>query len=107
MKKLMNITLIALSLVALFATSGFAAESMVDDYEFTAIDNGVTISIEAPASHEECNSYASLQNEIDLALESLNYDTDISAKECAHADKNEEANAEKIYRLLESISFDG
>ncbi|MCP4290394.1 MAG: hypothetical protein GY780_00995 [bacterium] len=107
MKKFTNVSLIALSLVALFATSGFAAESMVDDYEFTAIDNDVTIEIDVPASHEDCNSYASLQNEIDLALDILNFDSEITAKECAHTDTQDEANAEKIYLVLENISFDG
>ncbi len=107
MKKLTNVSLIALSLVALFATAGFAAETSADEYEFTALYNDVVIEFPSDLSHEDCNRYAALQNSIDLTLSVLEYDLDINDSSCSHPDQAQKVAAKNINRILEDISFDG
>ncbi len=107
MKKLMNVSLIALSLVAIFATAGMAAETSADEYEFTALYNDVIVEFPGEVSHEDCNISAALQNRIDLTLSVLAYDEDISATECSHPDSEEQAASQNVNRILEEISFDG
>ena len=107
MKKLLNVSLIALSLVAIFATAGLAAEESADEYEFTALYNDVVVEFPAEISHEECSNYASLQNKTDLTLTVLQYDEDITEPECSHPDHEQQVASQKINRILEEISFDG
>ena len=58
-------------------------------------------------SHEECSVYASLQNKVDLALNVLEYDEDITEPECSHPDHEQQVAAQNVNRILEEISFDG
>ena len=107
MKKLLNVSLIALSLVALFATAGLANENTADEYEFTALYNDVVVDFPSPISPEECSVYASLQNRVDQATNILQYDTVANATTCSHPDQAAEMAAQNVNRILEEISFDG
>ena len=107
MKKLINVSLVALSLVAIFASASLATEKSADEYEFTALYNDVVIEFPGEINHEECSLYASQQNKIDLALSVLNYDEDITEPECTHPDHEQQMAAQNVNRILEEISFDG
>ncbi len=107
MKKLLNISLIALSLVTIFASGALASEKPADEYEFTALYNDVVVEFPSEVSHEECTTYAKLQNKIDLTLNVLQYDEDITKAECSHTNHEQNVAAKKVNRILEEISFDG
>ena len=107
MKKLLHVTLIALSLATVFASASLANTTSNDEYEFTALYNDVLVEFPAKISHEDCNTYARLQNKIDLRLDVLQYDQDISKAECSHPDADQKASQLKVNRILEEISFDG
>ncbi len=106
MKKLHNTTVIALTLITVFASASLASVS-ADEYEFTALYNDVVIEFPAPVSHEDCNNYAVLQNRVDRTLDAFEYDLDISEAECTHQDSARELAKLKVERSLSELGFDG
>lgn len=106
MKNLLKTTVVTLALVTIFASASMA-NTVADEYEFTALDNDVVIEFPGTVSHEECNNYAILQNRIDLALDALDYDQNISAEECTHPDHAQNMANLNVERTLADLGFDG
>ncbi len=107
MKKLVNTTLIALSLVTIFASAALASDRTADEYEFTALYNDVEVQFPGEASKAECDQYSSLQNRIDRTLEAFQYDIQINEVECAHLSHAQQAASKTIENRLDELSFEG
>jgi len=106
MKNLIKTTISTLALVTIFATAALAV-APVDEYEFTALDKDLVIAFPAPVSHEQCNEYAALQNSVDLALDTFQYDLDISASECIHPEHPRSVASMDVEETLNNLGFDG
>ena len=106
MKNQLKTTFTTLALLTIFASVSYATPP-ADEYEFTALDNDVVIEYSSPLSLHECNSYAALQNRIDLVLEPLQYDVEISKKECSHPVQSQIQAELKVERMLTELGFDG
>lgn len=104
MKKLMNVTLIALSLTAVFASAAVADTLWADEYELNYANVGTLQS--APYSKAECDRQAELQNKVDLALQPLQYDVVIAEPECNHDNHRDEVAGSLVDQALASLSFD-
>jgi len=106
MKNLLNTTAVTLALVTIFASAALAG-TPADEYEFTALDNDVMIEYPSSVSHEDCNSYAALQNQVDLVLSAFQYDSDISEAKCAHPEHAQELADLNLEQTLVELGFDG
>jgi hypothetical protein len=107
MKKLLNTTLIALSLVTVFASASLAIDENADEYEFTVLYNDVEVEFPGEVSKEECDDYSRLQNRTDLTVQAFQYDTQISEVECDHLNHGQKLANKKIENILNDLGFDG
>lgn len=107
MKKQLNITLIALSLVTIFSSAALSATPSADEYEFTALYNDVVVQFPAEQSKADCDRSAHRQNTVDVRLSAFQYDTNITKPNCCGQDEIRSEKQDELEKTLEDLSFDG